>query len=232
MKAILLAAGLGTRLLPLTERVPKCLVPVGGKAVLERNVEWLREHAVRDLAINLHHHAAAVREHFGDGSRLGVSIRWSYESELLGTGGALGPLRGWVAGETFLVVFADNLLDVKVGALVELHRRRRADATMALFEREEVGASGVAVLEGDRLVRFVEKPAPGSLDSRWVNAGLLACEPSLLDYVPDGASDLGKDVLPALLAARRRVIGYRLGADESLGWIDTPADLAALDAVP
>lgn len=232
MKALVLAAGLGTRLRPYTDVVPKTMIPVAGRPLLERNVEWLAENGVRDLAVNLHHLPETIRDHFGDGSAYGVRIRYSYEPELLGTAGALRPLAGWLCEGTFLVVYGDNLIRLELSAMLEKHARSRAVATVALYLREDVGSSGVAELdEAGNVVRFSEKPQPGETGSHWVNAGLLACEPALLDAIGDGSPDFGCDVLPAVLAAGGRIHGYRMGAAETLGWIDTPADLHRLEDV-
>lgn len=225
MRALVLAAGLGTRLRPLTDTMPKSMVPVGGIPVLERNVAWLCRNGVTEIAINLHHRADAVTSHFGDGSAFGVAIRWSPEGTLLGTAGALGPLREWLGSDTFLVLYGDNLIDIDMERFRELHERAGATATVALFERADVSASGVAEVEGDLVVRFVEKPAPGETSSRLVSAGLILCEPSVHASVGPPPSDFGRDVLPALLAGGEPVAGYRMRPGETLRWIDTYDDL-------
>ena len=201
MKAVLLAAGLGTRLGALTEHAPKCMVEVGGRPVLERNIEWLAAGGVHDLAVNLHHCADVVSGYFGDGKAYGATIHWSHEVELLGTAGTLASLRQWIGSECFLVVYADNLIGCDLPALVASHLAGTPAATVALFEREDVTASGVAELtDDDRIVRFVEKPSPGETDSRWVSAGLLVLGPRALALAPD-RGDIGHDLLPALLDA-------------------------------
>jgi NDP-sugar pyrophosphorylase family protein len=229
MKALLLAAGRGTRLRPLTELVPKCMLPVAGKPTLVRAVEWLRGWGVTELAINLHHVPERVIDRLGDGRALGVSIRYSYEAELRGTAGATDACRAWIGDEPFLVVYADNVIGCDLDALERLHVRHGATLTLALHWREDVTASGIAeVADGDRVVSFVEKPRSGG--GGWVSAGLLRCEPRVLDAVPHGRfSDFGTDVLPGLLAAGEPIGGYRMGAHEFLYWIDTPADLARVD---
>jgi mannose-1-phosphate guanylyltransferase len=230
MKAILLAAGRGTRLAPWTDSLPKCMVPVAGKPTLQRLVEWLRDEGVTELGINLHHLPDAVTGQLGDGSALGVSIRYSRENELRGTAGALLPFAEWLAGGPFLVVYADNVIACDLAALRALHEAEHAAVTIALHRREDVSASGAATLAGDRIVSFVEKPATGG--PGWVSAGLLLCEPRVLDLVPAvGPSDLGADVLPALVVAGETLAGYRLGGAEYLYWIDTPADLERADAL-
>nr|MDQ6949264.1 nucleotidyltransferase family protein [Actinomycetota bacterium] len=219
MKAVLLAAGLGSRLRPLTDATPKCLVPVAGKPVIQHDVEWLRGQGVCDLAVNVHHHSAAVQEFLGSGEHLGVSVRYSYEEELLGTAGAVGRLRDWVGDEDFLVVYADNILFCDLAAMARRHRELAATATVALFWREDVTASGVADVNPDgSITGFVEKPSAGEVDSHWVNAGLLRCDPRVLRFIPTGFSDFGRDVLPALLAAEETVAAYPMSGTERLHW--------------
>jgi len=226
-QAMLLAAGLGTRLRPLTDAMPKCMVPVAGKPVLQHNIECLRSWGVEHLVVNLHWRPEAVTAHFGDGSSLGVRIRYSYEPELLGTAGSLSATRQFFARERFWVVYADNLIDCDLQGVNDLHVANRAVLTMALYWRNDVGASGVVALEKDhRIAAFKEKPGGDEALSHWVNAGLFLCEPDVLAFVPEGRpSDFGHDVLPAILAAGERLYGYTMGPDERLSWIDTPQDL-------
>ena len=226
-QAMLLAAGLGTRLRPLTDAMPKCMVPVAGKPVLQHNIEWLRSWGVEDLVVNLHWQPETVTRHCGDGSGLGVRIRYSYEPELLGTAGSVSATRQFFLRERFWVVYADNLIDCDLQGVNDLHLANRAVLTMVLHWRKDVSASGVVALEEDhRIAAFREKPAPDEALSHWVNAGLFLCEPDVLASVPEGRpSDFGHDVLPAMLAAGERLYGYTMGPDEGLWWIDTPQDL-------
>ena len=226
----MLAAGYGVRLRPLTDRTPKAMVRVDGVPVLERNVRWLRSQGIRELAVNLHHLPDVPMQHFGDGLSYGVSIRWSPESELLGTAGALLPLADFLGGDRFAVVYGDNIIECDVTAVAAEHERLSALVTVALWERDDASASGVAELDDDgRIVRLLEKPAPGATESRLVNAGFMLCEPRLLDFVKPGL-DFGADVLPSLIAAGEVVAGYRMGSHERLAWIDTPEDLLQTEA--
>lgn len=233
MKAMLLAAGLGTRLKPLTDHLPKCMVPVAGKPVLQRNLEWLRSQGITDLVVNLHRHPEVVKNYFGDGKSLGVRLHYSYEPQLLGTAGAIRAARRFFSQKRFWVLYADNLFHCDLNRLFKLHVARGAILTMALFWREEVSASGVAKLDGEgRILAFQEKPGPGKFLSHWVNAGLFLCEPRVLPWIPpEGPSDFGYEVLPALLTAGERLQGYPMGPDERLYWIDTPQDLARAEAL-
>jgi NDP-sugar pyrophosphorylase family protein len=233
MKAMLLAAGLGTRLYPITVDRPKCMVPVAGREVLVRNIEWLRSNGFRDLVINLHHHAEAVVDAIGDGSRFGVDVAYSREADLLGTAGGLLAARPLIGDDTFLVVYADNLFDLRLGAIIGGHRRLGATATMLLLEREDVSSSGVAVLdEAGWITDFQEKPGLGTERSHWVNAGLLVCEPGIFEEIPAAApSDLSLDVIPTLAHRERGLRGHCLGSGERVMWIDTIDDLRATEAI-
>jgi mannose-1-phosphate guanylyltransferase len=223
MKAMLLAAGEGARLRPLTDKIPKPMLALGGRPILESNVKLLAAHGVRDIAINLHHQPQAITDHFGDGSAYGVRIRYSYEPELLGTAGAVKAMEHFF-DDTFYVLYGDNLTDCDLGRLLALHRLNESRLTMALFHRENATASGIAqCAEDGRILKFVEKPREGDVFSPWVNAGALALEPAVLARIPrEGPSDFGRDVVPALLAAQERVYGYKM--TENLVWIDSPED--------
>ncbi|MGA3056507.1 MAG: nucleotidyltransferase family protein [Candidatus Limnocylindrales bacterium] len=233
MKAMLLAAGLGTRLYPLTADRPKCMVSVAGREVLIRNIDWLRSNGIHDLVINLHHHAEAVVDSIGDGSRLGVSVAYSREPELLGTAGGVLAARSLLGDETFIVVYADNLFDVRLRAVVDEHRHFGAEASMLLLERPDVSSSGVAVLDdAGWITEFQEKPRPGTERSHWVNAGLLVCEPELFEVIPGATpSDLSLDVMPKLAERQHALRGHRLAHGERVMWIDTMDDLRATEAM-
>lgn len=228
MKAMLLAAGFGSRLRPLTDHLPKCMVPVDGKPVLQRNIEWLRSQGVVDLVVNLHLYPELVTDYFGNGKAYGVRLEYSFEPGLLGTAGALWGARRFFGPERFWVVYADNLVNCSLERMESLHLARRATLTMGLFWREDVSASGVVGLgEDGRISGFKEKPAAHEVLSHWVNAGLYLCEAKVHQFIPPGRScDFGHDILPAMLSAGEPMYGYTLGPGETLHWIDTPEDLA------
>lgn len=223
MNALLLAAGVGTRLRPYTDTCPKPMLPVAGQPILGYNLAMLAAAGVRDVAINLHHLPDVVRAYVGDGSAWGVRVRYSEERELLGTAGALVPVADLFASETFAIVFGDNINEIDLGDMVRAHRASGAVATVALWQRDDVSNSGVADINAnDRITRFVEKPRAGEMTSHWINAGVVVAEPALLDDVPrDRPSDLGRDVLPAL-AARGTLAGYRMTGNH--WWFDGTAD--------
>lgn len=156
-----------------------------------------------------------------------VSIRYSMEPTLLGTAGAVAKVRKYFTA-SFFVWYGDNLSTCKLDRLYEFHRRRGGLASIALSQRDDPTSSGIAEVDGqDRITRFLEKPAPAKVFSRWVNTGIYVLEPDALSDVPaDVPSDFGRDVFPAMLASGKPLYGYRMSPEEELWWIDTPADLA------
>jgi NDP-sugar pyrophosphorylase family protein len=203
---------------------PKPMLEIGGRPILEHNVRFLSRYGIRELVVNLHHCPEAITEYFGDGSAWGVQISYAHEPALLGTAGAVANVRQHF-DETFAVMYGDNLTTCDLGRLIDFHRRKGGIATVALFHREDATSSGIAEIDAeDRILRFLEKPRPDEIFSRWVNAGVLIMEPPVLDFIPKGcASDFGRDVLPALLAAGQSVYGYRM--NEKLWWVDSLEDL-------
>ncbi len=225
-KAMLLAAGKGTRLRPLTNTVPKCMIPIDGVPVLERNIKWLARYGVNDLIINLHYMPDAVRNYFEDGSKWGVHITYSLEESILGTAGAVKKVE-WFFDGPFFLWYGDNLSNCDLKELYTFHQRREAAASMALHYREDPTASGIVGLDEDgKITRFLEKPRPEEIFSHWVNAGIYVLERQVLDFIPSsGAPDFSHDIFPVMLEAGASLFGYKLSEDEGLWWIDTPKDL-------
>jgi NDP-sugar pyrophosphorylase family protein len=233
MNAMILAAGKGTRLYPMTETLAKPMVPIGGTPVLEHTVRWLRDHGVRRLAVNLHHRPESVRGHFGDGSRFGVEIRYSEESELLGTAGGVKRIESFFE-DPFLVVYGDVLTDLDLGALVAFHRTvgSVAHATLALDRRPDAAQGGVVELDADhRIQRFVEKPRPDEIRSPWVNSGVMVLDRALLARIPAGRfSDFGREVLPEWVVGGIRSTAGRCRKGRSSSTISTPGKLPGPNA--
>jgi mannose-1-phosphate guanylyltransferase len=229
-QAMVLAAGQGMRLRPLTERMPKCMVRLGGKPLLEYGIRWLRKHGVTELAINVHHLPEAVTEYFGDGRRWDVHITYSFEQEPLGTAGGVKRMASFFHGP-FFVWYGDNLSTCRLDHLWEQHLARRSPVTIALHHREDPTHGGIVGLDAqDRITRFLEKPPLSEVFSHWVNAGIYVLEPAVLDAIPAGrVVDFGRDVFPAMLAAGDALYGYRMPEREHLWWIDRPEDLRRVE---
>ena len=224
-KALILAAGRGARLGSFTEHIPKPMLRVHNRPVLETHVRALAAAGVWNIWINLHHAPEPIRAYFGDGSRFGVRIHYSEEQTLLGTSGALHQIASEFSSGLFFVVYGDNYAQLDYGAL---GAGRRGLVTLLAHHRDYVAESGVMELAPDnRILRFHEKPAPGTEVSHWVNAGVYVCQPAMLDYLPPGESDFARDVFPRMLKD-----GCELYASISpvpVGPLDTAAMLAATD---
>ena len=222
-KAMLLAAGSATRLGDLAQEIPKPMLPVGGRPLIEHTVRQLARYGVADVVINLHKLGHVIRDHFGDGSRFGVRMHYSEEPVLLGTAGGVKKCQP-LLDETFLVVYGDNLTTCRFEALVDFHRAHGGIATIALFWRDDVSAHSAVERSADgRIVRFVEKPKNEEAPSQWISAGVIVFEPAVFDYIDSGRPvDFGFDVFPALLRAGEKIYGYEMGPEEGLWWIDTP----------
>jgi NDP-sugar pyrophosphorylase family protein len=211
MKAVLLAAGKGTRLRPLTDEKPKVMIPIAGKPILEHHVEHLAGAGIREIFINLHHLPERVMSHFGDGRKWGVRIRYSFEPEILGTAGAVKKIEAELRGGPFLVVYGDNYLEMDLSGFIEASAARDGVGTFAVFEKADVTGSGILELgRDDEVVRFKEKPLPGEVFSHWVSAGLFYFRPAVFEYIPSGYSDFGLDVIPRLLHDEGRLFARRL----------------------
>ena len=210
MKAMVMAAGLGTRLRPLTDFLPKPMMPIANRPVIEHLLRLLHRHDVHEVGINLHAEPETIQRYLEDGSAFDMSIRWSHEPELLGTAGGTKKLEDLWAGETILVTSGDGLHDIDVTALLGHHRRTSALATLAVKPVSDPSSYGVVILDRDTRVRgFQEKPTRDEARSDLANCGVYVIEPELLDRIPaDTFVDFGRDVWPSLVAAGEPIYGY------------------------
>jgi NDP-sugar pyrophosphorylase family protein len=210
MKAVLLAAGKGTRLRPLTDEMPKVMIPIAGKPILEHHVEHLAGTGIREIFINLHYLPDRITSHFGDGQKWGVRIRYSFEPEIMGTAGAVKKLEAELRGAPFLVVYGDNFSEFDFADFISWSEKAGGLGTVAVFEKEDVAGSGVVDIgSGGRIVRFLEKPAPNEVLSHWVNAGIYRLSDDILDDIPLGYSDFGHDIFPEAIERGRKLFAYR-----------------------
>lgn len=204
MKAFLLAGGLGTRLRPITDTTPKCMLRIGDRPLLDIWLDALGKAGVHEVLVNLHHLPHVVRSHVA-ARRSPPAVRMVEEQELLGSAGTLLANRSFVDGEElFLAVNADNLTDFDLGVLVDAHRDGAAIATLSLFRAPRPSECGVVDVEDGRVVGYVEKPADPSSDL--ANAGMYAFHPSVLDVIAGPPpKDIGYDLLPRLVGRARAV---------------------------
>jgi mannose-1-phosphate guanylyltransferase len=201
MRAMLLGAGLGTRLRPITYELPKPIVPVLGEPVMGHILRLLARHGFDEVIANLHYFPDLIRDRFGDGSDYGVKLGYSFEEELLGTAGGVRNVRDFLGDETFLIISGDALTDVDLGALWRRHREAGGIGTLALKRVEDTSQLGVVIVgEDGRIQGFQEKPDPAEALSNLGNCGIYVFEPEIFDYFPEtDFVDWAQDVFPTLL---------------------------------
>jgi mannose-1-phosphate guanylyltransferase len=200
VRAMILAAGIGSRLDPLTSGLPKPMVPIANRPVMEHILNLLSDQGVDEVIINLHYLQDSIEEYFGDGSSLGMKLIYSREKKLMGTAGGLRRV-GDFFNDTFIVIGGDDLTAMPVSKVVEHHRQNGALATIALSEVEDPSNFGIVVIDDDgRIERFQEKPEPEEAFSRLANTGIYVFEPEIMDYIPENEFyDFGRQVFPDLL---------------------------------
>lgn len=231
MKAMILSAGYGTRLGSLTQQMPKPMLSLQGQPLLEYIISHLARHNFNQIAINLHFMPEVIQNYFGDGSRWGVELVYSYEPELLGTAGGVKKMASFLgSAELFLVHYGDILTDQDFTAMLHFHRQRQAQATLLVHQR--VNSNSVVSLdEQGRVIGFLERPSEEvrrNVSSPWVNSGIYLCDPQLLAEIPTGvACDLPRDIFPKLMA-HKALYGYPLSGYRCA--IDSPERLAEAQA--
>ncbi len=195
--AIILVGGLGTRLRPLTDKTPKPLLPLKGKPIVQHSIENLRKHGIRTIILSVGYGTQQIQDYFKDGTRLGLTIYYSIETEPLGTGGAV---RQAAAGLTkpFFLVWGDNLMDIDYQEMYKAYLRDAPQITMALTPREDVEHFGVAKLEKNKIITFVEKPLRELAPSNLINAGAFIIDPKCLEILPEGKSSIERDCFEKL----------------------------------
>ena len=216
MKAMVLAAGQGTRLRPLTDTKPKALVPVNGRPMIEYSLLLLRHYGIRDVVINLHHHGEQIENRLADGSQLGLQISYSIEPELLDTGGGLLKAKRFLQNDTFIVVNTDVLIDLHLDELLEFHQKQRAAATLVLRPDRDADRYGSTDIdERDRICRFLETrmptQSPGPI-RKLMFTGVQVLEPKVFDYMDSetGAHKFSttRQTYPRMLADGQPLYGF------------------------
>jgi NDP-sugar pyrophosphorylase family protein len=202
---LLLAAGKGERLRPLTDDRPKSMVAIAGRPMVDYSLFWLRTQGITEVAINLHHLPDVLASHVGDGGRHGVRVRYSREVRLLGSAGALVPLLEFFRTERdFVVLYGDVLTNLDLAAVLDQHRHRGAEVTVVVTTAEDPTRCGVVEFDADGWIRsWIEKPRRDQVFSGWVNAGIYVCSGRVLEHLPRPCPvpyDFAADFVPVLLA--------------------------------
>lgn len=236
-KALVLAAGMGSRIRSIAGDLPKPMISFGGEPIIARNLRWLAQSGVTEVWINLHFQAEVLARFIGDGSAYGLHVRYIFEPELLGTAGALANL-GDVFSERMFVIYGDSVLRMDLEALVEKHEEADADVTIALFDRDIHAHTGIAggrveIDATGRVSGFVEGALPPEHAQRdLVNAGVYVCEPNIEALIPRGRLvDFGRDVFPAMLERNDPLFAHVIEPEGYCLGLDTPESFAAGEAL-
>jgi mannose-1-phosphate guanylyltransferase len=241
MKALILAAGKGTRLKELTRDCPKPMLPIGDMPLLAHHLHWLRRHGISEIAINLHHAPEVITDYFGEGHQFGVKLHYSHEETLLGTAGAAKRVQGFLSqtidqpfDQSFVVVYGDVFTNLNLRRLVHFHQMRMNQAqmkqtptpamTLALYQVPNPTECGLVELDVmGQIVRFTEKPPADQVFTRLANAGIIVCAASVLDAIPlETVFDFGLDLFPMYLEAQTPLFGQEVQEDEYVIDIGTP----------
>lgn len=207
-KVLILAGGEGVSFRPLTYELPKALIPIKGKPLLEHTINSLKKYGFNDVVISLGHLGNKIRDYFGDGSKFSVKI--SYLEQSKKNSGTIQPVReakSVLNDRTFLLVYGDVLAEIDLGDMLEYHHNHKGVMTMALASVDEPLGWGVASLQGDRINSYVEKPKNNITTSHLVNAGIYICEPEIFDLLNTKIDKLEGGLLPEL-SARKQLVGY------------------------
>jgi dTDP-glucose pyrophosphorylase/CBS domain-containing protein len=202
LSAVIMAGGLGKRLLPLTEHVPKPMLPVGDRPLLERTILQLRRSGIRDVSLTTHYLPESIIQHFGDGEKFGVRISYANEDQPLGTAGGLKLVERPTG--PFVVINGDILTGVSFEKMLEYHRAYEAEITVGVRRYEIKVPFGVVECDDARITKLREKPSL----TLFINAGIYLLEPTACDYIPDGEHFDMTDLIGRLLDEGRTVVSY------------------------
>ncbi len=214
MKALILAGGLGTRLRPLTLTRPKHLLPIANRPHIDHVFEWLHRHDVDEVVLLTSYLAERFTEAVARASTKGLRVEVTHERQPLGTAGALKNAESYVGGDTFLAFNGDVLSDIDLGAAIDWHRSREAEATIVLTPVADPSAYGVVSTDSeDQVLGFIEKPPREEAPTNLVNAGVYVLEPSVLSRIPRGeVASAERQLFPQLVKDGARLFGCATSA--------------------
>jgi NDP-sugar pyrophosphorylase family protein len=212
LTAVVLAAGVGSRLDPLTQQLPKPLVPFANRPVMEHIVNLLKRHGVSRTVSNVHYLPEKVKRYFGNGTAFGIDMNFVDEPQLSGDAGGVRACREYITDDTFIVVMGDLITDLDVSYVFNQHREKGALATIALKQVEDVERFGVAVLgEGGFIQGFQEKPRRDEAKSNLASTGVYVLDRKIFEHLPkDGAVGFGRDLFPYLIEKELALLGVEV----------------------
>jgi len=210
MKAMILAAGLGTRLRPLTDSLPKPLIPVGGQPLIYYHLALLRKYGITDIVINVHYYAEKIMLALGDGARFGVRITYSKESTILGTGGGIKNLQTILGDTAFLVINADILVDINLESLFAFHQKKKGAATLVLRDDPDLTQYGIIETDENNQIQNILSKIPSTKESlrKRMFTGVHMLEPIVFNYIPPGMFYAITDSYIEMIKKDERLFGY------------------------
>jgi mannose-1-phosphate guanylyltransferase len=208
MKAIILAGGLGKRLRPLTDDTPKPLLKVKGKPIILRAIDNFKKHGIKDIILSVGYKADKIKEYFGDGSSFGVKIAYCIEDSPMGTGGAI-KMASKNIEDTFIAINGDNLADFDWTSIINFHKKNEARITLTLYPVEDVTQFGIAKLNEEKIIEFIEKPSKDKAPSNLNNAGGYVIEPESLEILPQGKSSIERDCFEKFCGTHGSVFAFK-----------------------
>jgi len=207
-KALILAGGKGLKMRPFTYEMPKCLLPVNNRPVLQYTIENLRRYDIRQLLISVGHQGGKIKEYFGDGSKFGVKITYLDQAKAeTGTAAPVLQAKKFFNNQPFLIYYGDVLADLDLGDLIDFHLSARTLVTMALTSVKKSHDWGVVRLQGNKVYSFLEKPDARRDLSHVINAGIYVCEPKIFDYLRPETKRLEREVFTKLVS-QHKLAGY------------------------
>lgn len=213
MKAIIIAGGYGNRLRPLTDNIPKPMVSVCGKPILFHIIELLRNHGISEFILALCYLPEVITSYFGDGSKLGVKIQYTFENTKtpLGTAGAISLAKKMIK-DTFIVTYADILRELDIKKMIDFHIKTQAFATLNVYRRKSVGAKSMVIMDkNQRITEFIERPKSTKIAKKyiWANGSFYIFEPEVFSLIPTGKNvDFGSDIFPKMLKLKKSIFAY------------------------
>lgn len=207
-RALILAGGEGVKMRPFTYELPKTMLPVKGKPILEHQIELLRESEIRDIYLAIGYLGEKIKEYFGDGSKLGVKIHYLTEKKNLGTGGAVKGAIPHMGDSPFLLMWGDGLIDIDLWDLISTHLEESPILTMALTSTSDPTDYGVVKIHGDTLVDFQEKPKKSSTLSHLISAGVYVADPAIASYFPKKEKFMLEEDVFTKIIADHKAKGY------------------------
>ncbi|MDI6794293.1 MAG: mannose-1-phosphate guanyltransferase [bacterium] len=209
MKAVIMAGGFGTRLRPLTCNLPKPMVPMVNRPIMEHIIHLLKRHDITDILAVLYYHPEVIESYFGDGSKFGVKMKYVGAAEDLGTAGSVKNAEDHLR-ESFIIISGDVVTDFDLTAAIQFHKERQALATITLTRVTDPLSFGIVITEEQgKIVRFLEKPSWGEVFSDTVNTGIYILEPEVFKFIPKGKEfDFSRSLYPVLLEKKQPIYGY------------------------